>query len=246
MLDPRFLARPIAHRALHGPGRAENSLEAVQAAVAAGYGIEIDLQMSGDGGALVFHDATLDRMTAQTGPLAERKARDIVAIPLKGGGTIPTLARVLAAVAGRVPLLLEIKDQSGMLGPGLRGLESAVARDLDGYPGPVAVMSFNPHVVALMARLAPHVVRGLTTCEFMPRDWPGAADLPGLRAIAAFDAVGAAFVSHHWRDLDSRALIPLRDRAVPVLCWTIRNPQDEAFARRLSGNITFEGYVPRA
>jgi glycerophosphoryl diester phosphodiesterase len=116
-LPPGFLARPVAHRALHAPGRAENSLAAVAAAVTAGYGIEIDVQLTSDGRAVVFHDETLDRLTAQTGLVRDRHSRELAAIPLPGGGTIPLLREVLAAVAGRVPLMIEIKDQDGRMGP---------------------------------------------------------------------------------------------------------------------------------
>lgn len=251
-LHPAFVARPLAHRALHGPGRAENSLDAVRAAVAAGYGIEIDLQLSADGQAMVFHDATLDRLTAAHGPLSARNAAELADIALRGGGgTIPTLAQVLQAVAGRVPLLIELKDQTGTLSAGPDRLEQAAAAALTGYAGPVAVMSFNPQSVAAMARLAPDVARGLTTCAFADADWPAptpdmAARRERLRAIADFGPVGASFISHDWRDLGAGAVTSLRAQGVPVLCWTIRSPQQEAIARLGADNITFEGYAPQA
>ena len=127
-LPAAFLERPIAHRALHGPGRPENSRAAIRAAVAAGYGIEIDVQPSADGVAMVFHDADLDRLTGTAGPIRGRTAADLARLPLHGGDEgIPTLAEVLALVAGRVPLLVEIKDQDGALGPGVGALEAATA-----------------------------------------------------------------------------------------------------------------------
>lgn len=253
-LHPDFLRLPIAHRGLHDTevGRPENSLAAFRAAVAAGYGIELDLQLSADGVAMVFHDHTLDRLTAETGPVAARSAAELGRIALKGGDEgIPTLAEVLALVAGRVPLLIEIKDQSRQMGPLEPGLEAATAAALAGYAGPVAVMSFNPESVAHMARLAPGVTRGLTTYAFPPLDFPQIAGRPeletrrrALAAIADYDRVGAAFISHDWKDLGAPRVAELKAGGAAVLCWTVRSPADEAAARRMAHNITFEGYLP--
>ncbi|MCL4188237.1 MAG: phosphodiesterase [Rhodobacteraceae bacterium] len=247
-LPPSFLGPPVAHRALHDctAGRPENSRAAVAAAVAAGYGIEIDVQPSADGRAMVFHDATLDRMTTGKGPVAARTAAELGAIGLKGGAEgIPTLAEVLALVAGRVALLVEVKDQDGAMGPAVGPLEAAVAADLAGYAGPVAVMSFNPHSVAALARHAPQVPRGITTAAFRLADWTGltAPVRRRLRAIADYDAVGASFVSHEARDLGRARVAELKAAGAAILCWTIRSPAAEAAARRIAHNITFEGYA---
>ena len=93
-LPDTFLKLPIAHRALHdrAQGRIENSAQAVKAAVAAGYGIEVDLQLSSDGVPMVFHDEALDRLTEESGPIITRTAADLGRIRLKGSAdTIPTL-----------------------------------------------------------------------------------------------------------------------------------------------------------
>ncbi|MCC5968955.1 MAG: phosphodiesterase [Pararhodobacter sp.] len=254
-LHPDFLTRPLAHRALHAltGERPENSLAAVKAAVDAGYGIEIDLQPSADGVAMVFHDETLDRMTAEAGPVAARTAAELGQIALNqgGGAGIPTLTEVLHAVGGRVPLLIEVKDQSGSLGPVDRVLEHAAAAALEGYDGPVALMSFNPHSVAALAEAAPHLPRGLTTYAFPASDFPQAEDNPALEArraalaaIADYERVGAVFVSHHWRDLASPRVAELKAQGAAILCWTIRSPEEEATARQIAQNITFEQYSP--
>lgn len=247
-LPPAFLRAPIAHRALHDRAarRPENSRAAVRAAVAAGYGIEIDLQLSRDGQAMVFHDETLDRLTAQTGALADRSAADLAAIALRDADDgIPTLPEVLALIGGRVPLLIEIKDQTLTMSPTDGRLEQATAAALAGYGGPVAVMSFNPHAIATMARLAPDLPRGLTTSSYDPEDW---APLPAdtcarLRAIPDYDRVGATFISHEWRDLARPRVAELAAQGAAVLCWTIRTPEQESDARRIAQNITFEGYA---
>lgn len=254
-LHPDFLTRPIAHRALHdlAKGRPENSAAAVRAAVKAGYAIEIDLQISADGVAMVFHDATLERLTPVVGLLNARTAAELGRIALKGGDGegIPTLRTVLDIVAGRVPLLIEVKDQSGTLGPVDGVLEAATAADLDGYSGPVAVMSFNPHSVQAMAEAAPKVARGLTTYAFPVQDFPAARTDPeaeahrsALEAIADYDRVGASFISHQWRDLARPRVAELKAQGAAVLCWTIRSPEEEAQARLIAQNITFENYLP--
>ncbi|RME14941.1 MAG: phosphodiesterase [Alphaproteobacteria bacterium] len=249
-LPRAFLVAPIAHRALHdlAEGRPENSRAAVRAAIEAGYGIEIDVQLSADGEAMVFHDPALDRLTDAHGPVRARTAAQLAVIPLKGDGEgIPTLAEILRLVAGRVPLLIEIKDQDGAMGEDVGPLEAAVARALEGYEGPVAVMSFNPHAMAAMARLAPGIARGLTTHAW---DDPDSALLEHdhrahLAVIGDFDRVGASFISHDAHDLDNPRVKALKEAGVPVLTWTVRSPDEEAEARRQADNITFEGYAAR-
>lgn len=247
-LPAAFLGRPIAHRGLHGSDRPENSRAAVSAAVAAGYGIEIDLQLSRDGVPLVFHDADLFRLTGRRGLVRDLEAAEAGAIPLAGAGagTIPTLAGILELVSGRVPLLIELKDQTGTLAPGDGRMERAVAVALEGYSGPCAVMSFNPHSIARIRDLVPDLPRGLVTGAFGARNWPlPAARRAWLRAIRDFGPVGAGFISHDARDLRRGRVQDLRRRGVPVLCWTIRSEAAEIRARRLADNITFEGYRPR-
>ncbi len=239
---------PVAHRALHdrSMGRVENSPQAIAAAITSGYAIEIDLQLSADGQAMVFHDEALDRLTDQTGRVASRSAAELGRIRLKDSSdTIPTLPQVLAQVAGAVPLLIEIKDRADAMANTDGRLEAATAAALQGYGGEVAVMSFNPHAMAHMARLAPSVARGLTTSAFAPDDWAPLAPTicDRLRDIPDFDRVGASFISHQANDLTRPRVADLRKAGVPVLCWTIRTPEQEAMARQVADNVTFEGYL---
>lgn len=244
---PALLARPIAHRGLWRPeGPPENSLAAVLAGAEAGYGVEIDVRLSSDGHPVVFHDAVLGRMTPEAGPVAERTLADLTAIPLRTGGTIPSLASVLGAVEGRAPLLVEIKDGDGALGPDVGALEDAVARALGRHEGPAAVMSFNSHSVAALRAAAPALPRGLVTCAFAAPEWPQVPSerLDRLRALDP-DAVGAGFVSHDVRDLASPHLDRVRGR-LPILCWTVRSEAQGVEARRHAAQITFEGHAPAA
>ena len=246
-LNAAFLDVPIAHRALHNmaEGQPENSRAAIRAAIAHGYAIEIDVQLSADNQAVVFHDYTLDRLTAASGRLRGLSSVDLSKIPLKGGyEAIPALPDILGIVAGQVPVVIEIKDQDGAMGPEIGPLETAVAAALEPYPGPVAVMSFNPHSVAHMAELCPCVPRGLVTSDYAYSDWPlPAAICDRLRAIPDYDRVGASFISHEVTDLARGRVAELKRAGADVLCWTVTSPQVEAEALGIADNITFEGYL---
>jgi glycerophosphoryl diester phosphodiesterase len=214
--------------------------------VAAGYGIEIDVQLSSDGQAMVFHDEDLARLTGKDGWVKDHTAGQLGQITLTDStDTIPTLPQVLDMIAGRVPLLIEIKDQTLTMGETDARLERAVATALATYRGDVAVMSFNPHSIAHMARLAPQVSRGLTTSSYDPADWhplaPATCD--ALREIPDYDRTGSTFISHQGNDLTRPRVTELRAKGAAILCWTIRTPDQEAMARQIAQNITFEGYA---
>lgn len=243
-----FRRIPIAHRALHDVAqqRPENSRAAIRAAIKAGYGIEIDLQLSSDGQALVFHDYDMARLTGRSGAIRQCSAAEAGQIILNHSEaeTIPTLAEVLDLVNGQAPLLIELKDQDGGMGPDIGALDAATAIALDGYSGPVAVMSFNPHSVAELARLAPDIPRGLVTESYEAPHIPlSAATASRLRDIPDFERCGAGFISHEMHDLARPRVQELRRAGVPVLCWTVRSAAAEAQARQYAENVTFEGYL---
>ena len=247
-LPAEFLRQPIAHRALHdvADGRPENSLPAIRAAMAAGYGIELDLQLSRDGQAMVFHDYDLGRLTGVKGPIRQRSAAELGAMPLLGSTEgVPTFSEVLQVVAGQVPLLIELKDQHGQMGVTDGTLERAVARDVAGYQGPLALMSFNPNSMAQLAELLPEVPRGIVTSHYPPEDWPLLREetRAHLREIPDYDRVSACFISHEVVDLAAPRVAELKAYGARVLCWTVRSPEQEAEARTVADNITFERYL---
>ncbi|MGI9368207.1 MAG: glycerophosphodiester phosphodiesterase family protein [Ruegeria sp.] len=248
-LPQEFLQRPIAHRALHdiSDGRPENSRAAIRAAIDAGYGIEIDLQLTADNHAMVFHDYDLGRLTGATGPIQQITAEHAGAIALKHGTEgIPSFSEILELVAGRVPLLVEFKDQDGAMGTDVGPLEQDAVRALRGYDGPVALMSFNPNSVAALARLAPNLPRGLVTCSYRPEEeLLPQATCDRLRDIPDFDRVGASFISHEVADLNRPRVAELKTRGVPILCWTVRSAAQETEARKIADNVTFEGYLAK-
>lgn len=247
-LPAAFLTAPLAHRAYHdrGLGRPENSRGAIMAAITAGYGIEIDLQLSSDGVALVFHDEALDRLTTRTGLIKHHTAAELTQIKLRDSEeTIPTLAEILALVAGRTALLIEIKDQTDTMSDTDGRLEAATAVQLAPYQGPAAVMSFNPHSIAHIARLAPQIPRGLTTSAYDPTDWAplAPATCDRLRDIPDYDRTLSSFISHQAADLNRPRVAELKSQGAAILCWTIRSPAAEAEARKIAQNITFETYA---
>ncbi|WBU61572.1 glycerophosphodiester phosphodiesterase family protein [Paracoccus albus] len=246
-LHPDFIRLPIAHRGLHSDGVPENSLPAFRAAVEAGYGIELDIQPAADGTPMVFHDYDLMRMCDDEGYISDMDLDDLAKAKLLGTEEkIPTLAETLREIAGRVPLLIEIKDQDGRLGTTIGEVHSRVAALLQNYDGPVAVMSFNPNTVAAFGEAAPNVTRGLTSCAFDKNDWPMLDDetRKKLSELRDFERVGAEFASHDWHDLTNPAVEALRSQGVPVLCWTVRSADEAAEARQRADGITFENFVP--
>jgi glycerophosphoryl diester phosphodiesterase len=224
-------AKPFAHRGLHGDGRIENSRAAFEAAIAAGHGIELDVQASADGEAIVFHDYELERLTEGCGAVRTLGAAELERIRLKGSDeTIPTLAEVLALVAGRAPLLIEVKSP----GRHVAGLSRAVIRALGGYTGPVGVMSFNPGIGGRLARLAPSILRGLVITE-QGRRWRGLWERPLSLWRAKPD-----FLAYDIRDLPARFAEARRARGMPVLAWTVRTLQERARAAEHAGQIIYE------
>ncbi|QIE46652.1 phosphodiesterase [Pseudohalocynthiibacter aestuariivivens] len=248
LLPQAFRDVPVAHRALHdlGAGRPENSRAAIRAAMDAGYGIEIDLQLTRDGQAVVFHDYDLERLTGATGKVQQTSATALAATPLRGSREcVPSFAEVLELVAGRVPLLVEVKDQHGEMGVTDGRLEAAVAREVAGYAGPLALMSFNPHSVIALADLCPDVSRGIVTSGYSADAWPELPDdrlRARLRDIPDFDTAAASFISHEVSDLDRPRVAEIKASGAAILCWTVRSAAQEAEARRIAHNITFEGY----
>jgi glycerophosphoryl diester phosphodiesterase len=217
-------AKPFAHRGLHGNGTPENSLAAFRAAVAGGFGIELDVQLSGDGEAMVFHDDRLERLTATTGAVADRSAAELGAIRLRGSGeTIPTLAEAIEAIAG-APLLIELKAPNRHVRP----LCEAVARALASYMGPVGVMSFNPEV----AHWFEQPLRGLVISESGKRGWRGRVE----RRLALWRA-RPDFLAYDVRDLPSAFA---RAAGRPVYTWTVRTEADRARAAAHADQIIFE------
>jgi glycerophosphoryl diester phosphodiesterase len=248
-LQPAFWAKPFAHRGLHGAGRPENSLAAIEAAVDGGYGIEIDIQPSADGEAMVFHDYTLERLCGDESRI-ERHSTESLRLTQLADSTeiIPTLAEALALVRGRAPIMIEIKDQSGRFTATDGSLERRVCealREADCVDS-CAVMSFNPFSANHVRQTLPEVVRGVVSYDFRH---PSDAHLPSghrqdLASMRWFEEVGGEFISYGATSFPSPRIAEIRGQGVPVFCWTIRSEQQAQAALKHCDQITFEGYLP--
>lgn len=238
-------ARPIAHRGLHGEGRLENTLGAAAAAVEVNYAIEVDLQLSADGEAIVFHDDTLDRLTDATGPVAQNSLAELKRVAFKANAErIPTLSELLARVAGRVPLVLELKR-------GPRAAEQLVPRVatlLESYEGPVAAMSFDPRIVQALRTHAPGLPRGIVAESRY--DGPHGPRLSFgqrfyLRHLLHFLSTRPHFVAYRVHDLPAVApLLARHGLGMPLLTWTVRSEADARKARFWANQMIFEGWRP--
>lgn len=241
-MSERWLtARPVAHRGLHnaGNGVIENTASAFTAAIAGKYAIECDLQRSADGEAMVHHDDALGRLNVGSARLDTLPAAELKRVPFKAtANRILTLTELCELVAGRVPLVLELKANFD----GDKRLARRVAEVLAGYDGPAAVMSFDPGPIAALKDLAPKRPRGLVAQRHDPDAHSGAPRMRyGREALAA----RLQFLAYRVQDLTSP--IPLLARHVfrlPVLTWTVRTPADRARAARFADQVIFEGFTP--
>jgi glycerophosphoryl diester phosphodiesterase len=238
-------ARPIAHRGWHGDGRIENSLSAARAAVAAGFAIECDVQRSADGEAIVFHDDSLERLTQAQGRIADYSATRLAALRLgRSADPIPTLTQLLELIAGRVPLICEIK--SGFEGD--MRLAARAAEIVAGYDGPLAFKSFDPDVVGFLRESGSARPLGLVAEASYDDPYFAALSSKQKRDCAAFLHVARTrpdFLS--WRVDDLPHAAPSLFRALggkPVMAWTVRTSAQWALVREFADQAVFEGRPP--
>lgn len=214
-----------AHRGLHTEGGAvENSPSAFRAALDAGLGIECDIQRSRDGMAMVYHDWDFARLLnrAEAGDaLDSTEWRDLRYAGFDEGPF--GLSDLLDLVAGKVPLLIEIKSR---LGYDVERSCEIVVRALEGYVGRHAVMSFDPRVSRWLRRHAPNTVRGLV----MRQDRHADARIGIARHVALWIAQ-PDFIAFDVRALPDLLAANLRAGGFPLLTWTVKTPEFLATAR---------------
>ncbi len=240
-------ARPIAHRGLHDApsGAIENTAAAFSAAIAGGYGMETDLQISADGEAMVHHDDALGRLTEGSGRLAEMTAADIKAVRFKAStARILTLGELCDLVAGQAPLLLELKSRfDGDLRVAKRTVEV-----LSGYSGPAAVMSFDPDLIEAVRLAAPVVTRGIVAeWRYSDSEWDSLSNAQrrSLTWLLHAPKSRPQFLAYSVKDLPAAPLLLARTFfGLPLLTWTVRTEGDRKLATRWADQIIFEGWRP--
>ena len=240
-------ARPVAHRGLHDAknGAIENTASAFAAAIAGNYAIECDVQISADGEAMVHHDDALGRLTDGSGALRDMSASALRQVAFRAtSDRMATLGELCDLVAGRVPLVIELKSRFD----GDPRLPERTAAVLQSYSGPVAAMSFDPHLVATLRAVAPGLPRGIVAeRHYSHPEWAplGAARKRQLAHLLHMHRTWPHFVAYAVRDLP--AFAPLAARflfGLPLLTWTVRTEAERKCARRWASQMIFEGFRP--
>lgn len=229
--------RPIAHRGLHDGNRnvPENSLIAAKAAIDGGYAIECDVQLSGDGTPHIFHDDNAERLTGRADAFRDLPDAEIAALRLAGTAQIiPSVKTFLSAIAGRVPVVMELKG----LGPDRdAGYVDRLAQILKAYGGPVALMSFDAWLIDQMLGAKLDRPIGLTA--------QGRSEEQLTAHRTVFDR-GCDFVSYDIHHLPNGFTDWVRhDKAAPLISWTVRTPDEIAHSADHCDQMTFEGFAPQ-
>jgi glycerophosphoryl diester phosphodiesterase len=242
-----LIARPIAHRGLHDSahGVIENTAGAVRAAVDANYGIEVDVQLTKDGEAMVHHDDVLGRLTEGSGRLDAYTAAELKRVAFRDSAErMMTLGELCDLVGGRVTVLVELKSHFD----GDRRLPDRVASVLDRYPGPLAPMSFDPRQLDCLRQGSRRLVCGIVAAKYRPHPY---WDLMppwmrhGMGYLVTALTARPQFVAYGVNDLP--ALAPLAARHIfglPLLTWAVRTELERRTAARWADQMIFEGFRP--
>jgi glycerophosphoryl diester phosphodiesterase len=236
-------APAVAHRGLWTKdGPPENSLAAFEAACEAGYGIELDVQLSSDGEAMVFHDGKLARLTGREGRIADYTAGDLQDVRLAGSEeTVPTLKDTLALVGHRAMVLIELKTPYGEVG----SLEQRVHEIIIDHAGPVAIIGFNPYSHAWYADRYPNVLRGLDSHAYSGAD-AGRLAPEQRKSFARLEHVAIArphFLALGLDMLPNARADAYRADGMPVVAWTTRSPAEWDKVKDHCDNQIFEGFA---
>lgn len=236
-----FTKTPLAHRGLHDAHLSENSLGAFKAAVDHGYGIEMDVHTLKDGGLVVVHDNNLKRVTGFDVNVEDLSEADLKRYPLLiGGETIPTFKQLLEVVAGKVPLLVELKV-TGDFNP---ELPKRVLFALEGYPHPenIALESFQPYCMKWLrentikyplGQLASNKLDGQTKMV----QWL-------FRTLFVCYISKPDFVAYDILYMPSRFVKRARRRGHPIVAWTVDTMEKYELSRKYADNVIFENIRP--
>lgn len=230
-----------AHRGLHNSERAENSISAMKAAVDMGFGIELDVRLSKDGVLMVFHDDTLDRVCGREGKVIDFTAEELATFKLNGTDDgIPTFDEVLEVVGGKVPLLVEIKENAGD-----SSVSKAAAERLKSYRGPYIVESFNPLSVKNAASILPEVACGFLSRHFTKEEETKKPLYFILENLLINRVSNPSFIAYKHEDYYMPMLKLARLLGARTIAWTVRSPEEEKAAYEHGfATVIFENYIP--
>jgi glycerophosphoryl diester phosphodiesterase len=229
---------PFAHRGL--PDEAaniiENTIPAFDRAIEKSQGIEVDVQASFDGHAMVFHQDDLDDLTSLEGPVNGYGSSKLRETNIVGTDqNIAVLEQVLDHVAGRVPILVHAKRPDGEIHP----LCFGIRRALEGYRGPVGIMSKDAEIIAWFTRNAPKIWRGLVVSDAIVDRKTGLMDRLGWKRLFGIWRAKPHFIAYDVTTLPSNLSRKLRDSGIPVLAWVVRNPDHRITAGDHADNIIY-------
>jgi glycerophosphoryl diester phosphodiesterase len=247
---PSWLAeRPIAHRGLHdeAKGIIENTLAAAEAAIANGLAIECDVRLSSDGEAFVFHDDTLDRLTGASGPFRARSAAEIAKIRIKRSDEPPpTFDEFLKVVAGRTPIICELKSRFD----GDWRIADRVAALAASYNGPLALKSFDHDLVAYLRLRRPRIRPGdlcpigiVAEASYDDPIWAflSAEQKREWMDFDHFDRNPPDFLSFNVDDLPHKIPFLMKElHGAPIMAWTVRTASQREAALKWADQIIFE------
>jgi glycerophosphoryl diester phosphodiesterase len=244
--------RPIAHRGLHdrAAGVIENTRPAFEAAIAHGYAIECDVQLSSDGVPFIFHDDDFNRLTSATGRSDAMPIADVQKLVLTGSATdeVPqTFAEFLAQVAGRTQMQIELKQQDTPAKTAK--LAAAVAQALGEYGGRFTLESFDPHLIVALRREGVTAPIGIITYGYDEPNWDKQLSAWRrfiLRHLLHWPWTRFDFISCRNLSLYLPVVRFMRARGMIVTAWTISSPQAALAAARGADQIVFEGFLPES
>ena len=238
----KFKTVYYAHRGLHNEERAENSMSAFRAAVDGGFGIELDIRLSKDGKLVVFHDDTLDRVCGREGQVIDFTADELATFKLSGTDDgIPLFSDVLALVDGKVPLLVEIKENAGD-----STVSHAACEMLKGYKGEFIIESFNPMSLKVVKEQYPEIPRGILSHRYFEYEKSRKPLFFLLQSLLLNFLCRPAFIAYDHRHANAFGLRFVRAFfKVPTIAWTVRSAEEEKVARKNGfDGIIFENYLP--
>lgn len=235
----KFYGLNFAHRGLHSYDRSvpENSLAAFRLAVESGYGMELDVQLSKDGKVVVFHDDDLKRVCGVDKRVDELTFDELRELRLCGTDeVIPLFSEVLDLVAGRQPIICELKT-----GKRNKELCEKTFELIDFYEGDVCIESFDPFIVAWFREHAKHIIRGQLSqpARYYVND--GLSGLEGFILSNTLLNVIARpnFIAYRVGDTAPGAKLSKALGAMDF-CWTSHNSANE----ENRDSVIFEFYKP--
>ena len=241
--------RPFAHRGFHSRSLKvsktvpENSLEAFRLAIEKNFSIEMDIHFTKDFKIIVFHDFFLGRLTTKTGFVFNKNLSYIKKAKLSNNEKVPTIEEVFNLVNGRVPILLEIK-YSKYIKKNLNMFTMVLAEKLEGYKGPVALMSFSSDLIKYIRKrnLFGRFPLGLTTS--FPKIESIGSKIKNNKIENEIVANRLQFISQDWKGIKNIRVKRLKKLNIAILSWTITSREIEESLKGLADNITFEHYEP--